>query len=210
MNTQLRWTAADVYEKKPLRFHPSFFVVIGAAFILAACSQLGSIQDKERDVSTAQTKYFNVRNHVDAKASDYAQELKYDVSLMPASPNAKVADELSEFLIDLLGPGELTQSKRQAFVMKLLKDDAAAHKAIANEEKSIAADHANMAEKDKQLEIKQAQLKTMAEANATMADQLLSLKHEAIAGFVALLVIFGLFIFLKFTEAGAAIAAKFP
>ena len=128
---------------------------------------------------------------------------------MPSGPSAKVADEISGLMVDLLGPGDLTASKRQAFVDKLLKDDQAAHTVIASEARAIEQLKGQVAEKAQQVQVADARADQAAQAAGSVADQADGIIHEIEWCVVGLVLIFGAFLFLKFTVAGASVLAKF-
>jgi glucose/arabinose dehydrogenase len=210
--SNLCWIPVNQYEPpRELRgWVKTCFVLFPLMAFLSACSHIGQVQSAEKAVSTAQTALSNSKAAVDARGSDYAQELKYDVGLMPAGPNVTVASEITGLMVDLLGPGKLTQSKRQAFVDKLLKDDLAAHRALYQAGKNDDALKATVMQKDTQLTAKETQLKVVSEKAATVADDLDSWLHIFIWILVAGAVYVIVRIVIILGAQGAAIAAKVP
>lgn len=207
----LQWVPAEKFEEVP---RPRKFIVWPGAtvlvFLLVACSHLGEVKSAEAAASTAKTNLWNAKAAVDAQASDYAQEIAYNTSLMPASAYATVNKEISTLMVRLLGPGRMTAAKRQDFVQKLLKLDLDSNRLLFQAGKQADELNAKVTSLNQVLAIKDAQLKTLAEASATVADKADSVIHWMIAGVVVLALIFGLFVFIKFSEAAATVAAKVP
>ena len=210
----LQWTSAAEYtyglRSKTVAPWWKISVATLTALVIGACSHLGAVKSTEKAAATAQKGYIGARNNVDARASDYASELKIAATMMPASPYQTVTKQLSGLIVDLLGPGKLSQADKESFVRGLLKNEPNAARLIGEQQKEVTDLRAQVVAKDTAVQIANARADQAAQAAGSVADEADGVIHKIIACVVIMAIVFALFIFFKLTATGAALLAKFP
>lgn len=189
-----------------LKLWPLLLVVPG----VLSCSHISQTKSAEKAVATAKVNADLSHAAVLMRVSDYGQEARYVNGLTPLSKERTSVYQILGLLVQLAGPGKMTEAKRQAFSQKLLAAGKDAQKAIDQATDTDAGLKRAVAEKDAQLAQAQTKLATVAEHSATVADDLDTWLHY----FLYVLIIAGLYflarILISLGVFGAKLASKFP
>ena len=185
-----------------------YSLVILAA-LLCGCSHLSQLSSAERKESSAIVRTDKQEAAILARVGDYNREVVYalskpDVRAIPA------AEEILKLQYNLTGPGSMQEKARDAFVDKLIADNASARNALASAASDDALLHKRLTETEAERDKAVANAHDLAAADAAQADKLDHL-WSVVYLVIALLVIGVTFYVLeKFGVFAATVAAKVP
>lgn len=185
-------------------------LIVVMTVFLCGCSHLDQIKSKEKAAATAQDTNRKNLDAITARASDYGQEAKYAVSLMPDSPEKKATDEILGLQLQLVGGGNMAQADREAFVTSVIKDNLDAHRQLFEAGKVDADLKTKLAASDKKVIETTSALKSVTEQAASNWD---SYSHlwDCVYALIALgVVVMVLWAIAKFGTAATVAATKLP
>lgn len=209
---EAEWKASDSWELARLIFAVTLFV-LATGIILATC---GCASHMDQALS-AEAQYDKAKKNDDlAKAaklmrlSDYGQEAKYAVSLMPISPERNATSEILSLQIDLAGAGKMSESQRQAFVTALIKDDLKAHRLLYQAGQNDKKIDATIISKDAALAAKDEVIKAVLKTSSTVADEADKWIHYFLWFCAIVFIYFAIRMVLLWSQTAAVVATKVP
>lgn len=181
------------------------------AIALNACStHTGDVKSAEKSVAVAKKNDDLAKAAVMMRVSDYGQEARYGVSLLPKTSEANAIGEILALQIQLAGKGSLAEQDRELFVQKLIRAGADAQLALANAANTDIKLEKALAEKDAQLVDKSAKLDKVATQAATVADEADKWLHYFFYILIAAFIYFAARLALLWSQTAATVAAKVP
>ncbi len=194
----------------------AFFALLAFSLVIAflsgitGCSAIDKAKSAESKAVTAQKNLTLAQAAKLMRISDYGQEAKYGISLMPISPDQKAVDEILSLQIALAGSGGLTEAKREAFFNAIAKDDLKAHRLLYQAGQKDDANNKKIAADTDALAAANVKVNTLLEAGATLEDHVNHL-WDIVYALIALgVVVLVLYVIAKCGETAANVAAKAP
>jgi hypothetical protein len=176
----------------------------------SACSHVDQMANAERKEAGAIAKTDAAQQRIRAKTADYNRALAYAITLPPTPQAIHAETEILNLQYDLTGAAATAQAKLNQFVLDLIKNGAAAQRALAAEAQDNASLKNDLTAMTIDRDKARAVVNALANENAVAHDTLDSWIRRGwmvLAGFVAVLAVC---VFLKFSSFAASVAAKAP
>jgi len=188
----------------------SCVLIVCGVYFLAGCSAFSKQKKLDNRSDAAVVKVDNAYQAKLALIADKQEQIKYDLAQPDFSKTIPVADQLADLTLQLTGPATTSQAVLEKQVQQLLSSARENAQVIAQMSSVIQRANTTVVETKKDRDEIAKERNAYAEANALQADKMSKL-WDVVYALIALgLVVFGLWVFEKWGQAAATIAAKVP
>jgi hypothetical protein len=184
-------------------------MAVGVLIALCGCSHVSQLSSAERKESSAIVQADKQEGAILARAGDYNREIAYALS-KPDVRAVPAAEEILQLQYNLTGPGSMQEKARDAFVDKLIADNASARSALASATSEDSTLHKRLTDAEAERDKAVADEHDLAAADAAQADKLDHLWNVVYLVIALLVIGIVLYILEKLGVFAATMAAKVP